>query len=277
VRYHIDDLAAAAEVDPEAIARYQDAGLLPRPSQEGSQAWYDDGHHQRLTQIRDLEADGVPLPVIRRMLDEDPADAALVRALTGPVPGEEDAPAELTREELAEATDLPVALLEALEREGLLEPRIVGGQARYSPADAEVLTAGMALLASGVPLDELLGLARRHDEAMRAIADEAVELFVRFVRDPIQESASSQEEASTRLVGAFREMLPATGAIIAHHFRRLLLASAAERITADAPDGQPDEHDAPDGQPHEPDAPDGQPGEPDAAGLAEPTDPPPTR
>ncbi|MFO8075355.1 MAG: MerR family transcriptional regulator [Egibacteraceae bacterium] len=257
MRYHIDDLAAAAEVDPEAVARYQDAGLLPRASQEGSQAWYDDGHRQRLAQVRDLEADGVPLPVIRRMLDEDPADAALVRALTGPVPGEDDAQQELTREELAEATDLPVALLEALEREGLLEPRIVGGQARYSPADAEVLTAGMSLLAAGVPLDELLGLARRHDEAMRAIADEAVDLFVRFVRDPIQESSSSQEEASTRLVGAFRDMLPATGAIIAHHFRRLLLASAAERITADTP-----------GEDHR---------AADDAGRTEPTDPPPAR
>lgn len=257
MRYHTDDLAAAAGVEPEAIARYQDAGLLPRASQEGSQAWYDDGHRQRLAQVRDLEADGVPLPVIRRMLDEDPADAALVRALAGPVPGEEDAQPELTREELAEATELPVALLEALEREGLLEPRIVGGQARYSPADAEVLTAGMSLLAAGVPLDELLGLARRHDEAMRAIADEAVDLFVRFVRDPIQESSSSQEEASTRLVGAFRDMLPATGAIIAHHFRRLLLASAAERITDDTPGGEPDAA--------------------DDAGATEATDPPPRR
>ena len=159
----------------------------------------------------------------------DAVDRALVEALAGPVPGEGEA-GELTIEELAEATDLPVALLEALEREQLLVPRHVDGEARYSPADAEVLHAGMALLDAGVPLDELLGLARRHDDAMRAMAEEAVELFVRFVRDPIQGSATSEEEASEQLTAAFGNMLPATGAIISHHFRRLLLAAASDRL-----------------------------------------------
>lgn len=167
--------------------------------------------------------------------DQDPTDAALVHALAGPVPGESSDDEALTREELAAAADLPVELLEALEREGLLIPRTSAGDARYSTADIEALRAGLALLEAGVPLDELLGLARRHDSAMRAIADEAVELFVRFVRDPIHGSTDSDAEASTRLVTAFRDMLPATGTIVAHHFRRMLLNAATARLAPDAP------------------------------------------
>ena len=244
MRYRIDDLATATGLTVDTIRYYQAEGLLPRPAREGRVAWYDDGHREHLERIRSLKAEGFRLATIRRLLDEDPADAALVRALAGPVPGESDASdeaRELTRDELAEEVELPVALLESLEREGFLLPRQTDGEPRYSPADAEALRAGMALLSAGVPLDELLGLARRHDAAMRAVAEEAVDLFVRFVRDPIQGSAASEDEASERLVAAFREMLPATGAIVAHHFRRLLLAAATDRIEAD---GDPAEIDA---------------------------------
>lgn len=158
---------------------------------------------------------------------EDPVDRALVEALTDVANGDD---ADLTAEELAERSGLPVALLEALEREELLVPRKLDGQAVYSAGDADLLAAGMALLEAGVPLDELLSLARRHEDAMQAIAADAVELFARFVRDPIQGSAASDEEASMLLVTAFGDMLPATGTIIAHHFRRLLLAAASERL-----------------------------------------------
>lgn len=162
-------------------------------------------------------------------MGDDAVDRALVRALSGPVPGEGEEH-DLTIEELAERAQLPVAVLEALEREELLVPRWVDGAARYSSADAEVLAAGTAVLQAGVPLDELLSLARRHDDALQAMAAEAVELFARFVRDPIQGSAASEEEASERLATAFGEMMPATGVILSHHFRRLLLAAATERL-----------------------------------------------
>lgn len=166
----------------------------------------------------------------------DPADAALVRALRDPSPGEGAASA-LTADELAAETGVPASLLDALAREGLLAPREIDGEPRYSPGDAEALRAGLALLEAGVPLDELLGLARRHDAAMRGIAEEAVDLFVRFVRDPIHGAAESDEEAGERLVTAFREMLPATGAMVSQHFRRLLIDAAEARLAETAPTG----------------------------------------
>jgi DNA-binding transcriptional MerR regulator len=161
-----------------------------------------------------------------------PADAALAAALAGPLPGEElGADGELlTLEELAERSDLPTSLLEAVEREGLLIPRTATDERRYTPADAEALRAGLALVEAGLPLDELFNLAREHTTAMRTIAEHAVELFVRFVRDPIRSQAVSDEEAAAQLLEAFSRMLPATSTLVGHHFRRLLVNAAHERV-----------------------------------------------
>lgn len=161
-----------------------------------------------------------------------PADAALISALAGPLPGE-DAGADtevLTLEELAERSGLPTSLLEAVEREGLLIPRTTDDERRYTLADADALRAGLALVEAGLPLDELFSLAREHTAAMRTIANHAVELFVRFVRDPIRSQAATDEEAAARLLEAFSRMLPATSTLVGHHFRRLLVNAAHDRV-----------------------------------------------
>lgn len=170
----------------------------------------------------DNEAGAVGLPA---------ADAALAAALAGPIPGEESADVELlTLDELAEHSELPTSLLEAVEREGLLIPRRSDGQRRYTRADADALRAGLALVEAGLPLDELFNLAREHTAAMRTIADNAVELFVRFVRDPIRSQTIDEDEATARLLAAFQQMLPATSMLVSHHFRRLLVNAAHDRL-----------------------------------------------
>src|ERR671919_671581 len=228
VRYRVDDLAARSGVSVDTVRFYQARDLLPPPLREGRIAWYSDEHLDRLRKIRDLKDKGFTLSSIKKLLDGDidAADEALVAAL-GEGSGD-DAP--MTLDELAEATGVSPALLEAIEREGLLAPRDQDGGRQYTQADANAVAAGLELLATGLPLGELLDLARRHDKAMRAVAEHAVELFVRFVRDPIRAQASSEEEAAEKLVESFRRMLPATTSLIAHHFRRVLLAAAQERI-----------------------------------------------
>lgn len=139
----------------------------------------------------------------------------------------------LSAGELAERTGIPEAVVEALHREGLLAAADGAEGPMFSLEDAGAIAAGLALLDAGVPFDELLDLARRWDEQARRLADDAVELFLRFVRDPIQGSAASSQEAAGRLTTAVEEMFPATGHIIAHHFRGLLLERAAQRIRSD--------------------------------------------
>ena len=149
-----------------------------------------------------------------------------------PAPPSRHAPS-LSAAQLAEQTGIPEAVVEVLHREGLLTGAEGPDGVRFAAQDASAIAAGMALLDAGVPFDELLDLARRWDEQARTLADEAVELFLRFVRDPIQGSAASSQEAAERLTTAVDEMFPATGHIIAHHFRGLLLEHAAKRIRSD--------------------------------------------
>jgi DNA-binding transcriptional MerR regulator len=231
MRFRVDDLAARSGLSVDTVRFYQNRGLLPGPQREGRLAWYSEAHLDRLRRIRDLKDKGFTLDFIRRVLDRelDPVDSALVDAVAAPVPGEDEGPERpMTLEELAERTEVPVAVLQVIEREGLL----AGGESRggYTAADARAVSSGLTLLEAGLPLSELLALARRHDAAMRAIAEQAVDVFVRFVRDPIRASESSDEEGARRIVDSFHKMLPATTSLVAYHFRRQLLAVARARM-----------------------------------------------
>lgn len=146
--------------------------------------------------------------------------------------GTEEGDPLLTLSELAELSDLSLPLLEALAREGLLVPRAETPEARYQAGDAEAVKAGLDMVAAGLPLAELLEVARRADEAMRPVAEAAVDTFVRFVRDPMEGNALSNEEATARLVQAFETMLPAAGRLVSHHFQRLLVDGARRRLGA---------------------------------------------
>lgn len=163
------------------------------------------------------------------LADMDPRDAALRRALAP-----DDEGSLHTLPELAEETGLSPAVLEVLTREGLLIPRVDQPEPLYHLDDAEAVRAGLELVESGLPLAELLEVARRADEAMRPVAQAAVDAFVRFVSDPVEGTAPSEEEAAARLVDAFERMLPAARRLIGHHFQQLLIEDARSRLKADS-------------------------------------------
>lgn len=155
--------------------------------------------------------------------DLDPWDRALLDALDGT--------GDLaTLDELAARAGVSLPLLEALARGGLLLPKATDPD-RYDPGEADAISAGLQLVEAGLPLAELMNLARQMDEAMRPIAAQAVEVFATFVRDSVEATAESDVDAAARLVEAFRTMLPATSRLVGHHFRGLLLAQARARMT----------------------------------------------
>ena len=168
----------------------------------------------------------------------DPVDAALIEALstaTGPT----DTDGGLTLDQLAERAGLPATVVEAVAREGLLHPAPGSDPPRFSEDDLTVLRAGTTLLEAGLPLGELLDLARQTDQTLRELADHAVEVFLHFVRDPVRGTAEDTDEAADQLVAAFRSMLPATGELVGAHFRRLLVAAARTRVEGQGADGAP--------------------------------------
>ena len=115
-------------------------------------------------------------------------------------------------------------------REGLVVPQRRDGVDWFSAGDAEVLRSGLRLLELGFPLPDLLALAKRHHDATRAIANDAVELFDEYVRRPLRDEPLTDDERAERLVEAFRTLLPTVTALANQHFRNTLLEVAQEHL-----------------------------------------------
>ncbi|HJR86823.1 MAG TPA: hypothetical protein VJ930_04145, partial [Acidimicrobiia bacterium] len=104
----------------------------------------------------------------------DPWDRALLEAL-------HPATDLVTLDELAVRTKLPPTLLEVVVREGFLKPVSSDPDPLFDPGDVEPIKAGLSLVEAGLPLGELLDLARKMDAAMQPVVDAAIDLFVRFI------------------------------------------------------------------------------------------------
>jgi DNA-binding transcriptional MerR regulator len=231
VRYRVEQLAAACDVSVDTIRYYQSRGLVPPPAREGRVAWYDDSHAERIREVRALRGRGLTLAAIERVLGDgaEPSDADLALAVAA-ARGETDEDELLTLDEFADRSGVPASLIQAVEREGIELGRVEDGETRYTAADIDMVRGALRLLEYGLPLGELLELARDTNEAMVALASRAVELFDTYVRKPIRDTAASEEAAAAQLVEAFDTLLPAVTNLVANHFRRVLLDRAEERL-----------------------------------------------
>ena len=248
--WRVEELAREAGVSVDTIRFYQKRRLLPAPTRTGRIAWYGPEHVERLGRIRDLQARGFSLAVIRRLVDgeldaaDEPLAAAVVAAVAGGPPGRtrdgttDEAGNEagdgdlLTMPELAERAGIPAELLAVVAEEGLLVTRTRDGVELYPASDVELVTAGVRLLDAGMPLDELLELAKRQHETTRSIAEQAVTMFSQRVRDPLLDAPISDDEKARQLVESFRTLLPAVTELVAAHFRSVLLEVAQEHLEA---------------------------------------------
>jgi DNA-binding transcriptional MerR regulator len=227
----VEQLAAACEVSVDTVRYYQSRGLLEPPAREGRVAWYGPEHIERIREVRGLQRKGLTLAAIKRVVEGDlgkpDADlAAAVAAARGDTVEEE----LLGLDEFAQRSGVPASLIQAVEREGIRFGIEVDGEERYTTADIEMVRGALRLLEFGLPLGELLALARDTNEAMTALAARAVELFDEHVRKPIRDTAESEEAAAAQLVEAFDTLLPAVTNLVASHFRRVLLGVAEEHL-----------------------------------------------
>ena len=228
-RLRVEDLAARADVSVDTIRFYQKRRLLPPPAREGRVAWYGPEHLERLARIRELQAHGLTLALIGRVVsgDLDATDAPLAIAVADADAREEF----LSLAELAERAGVPEALLEAVAREGLARRRARTTAASATPtSDVAVVRAGLSLLEAGFPLPDLLALAREHNESTHDDRRAGRRAVRPHVRTPLRESDRSDREKADQLVAAFRVLLPAVTALVEHHFRRVLLAVAQEHL-----------------------------------------------
>jgi DNA-binding transcriptional MerR regulator len=232
VRYRVDQLAASCDVSVDTVRFYQSRGLVPQPEREGRLAWYGEEHADRIRRIRQLQTKGLTLAAIARVLDGEAtaADADLAAAVAVARGDADGHAAALTLDELASASGVPASLIQAVEREGIALGRRVDGQVRYSSADVDVVRTALRLLEFGLPVGELLGLARDADAALRTLAVRAVDLFDAHVREPIRDTVGADPSGGARTAEAFEALLPAVTALIANHFRRVVLEEAERRL-----------------------------------------------
>jgi DNA-binding transcriptional MerR regulator len=231
MRYRVEQLAAECNVTVDTIRYYQSRGLVPPPEREGRVGWYDERHAERIREVRALRGKGLTLAAISRVLgdglERPDADLAAAVAVAG---GRTDPDELLPLEEFATRSGVPASLIQAVEREGIRLGRTVDGEERYTAADIDMVRGALRLLEYGLPLGELLALARETNQAMVHLAGRAVELFDDHVRKPIIDTSGSAEAAAAQLVDAFDALLPAVTNLVANHFRRVLLAEAQERF-----------------------------------------------
>ena len=178
----VEQLSVRSGLAVDTIRYYQSKGLVEPPRRQGRVAWYDASHLERLARIRALQERGYTLATIARVVsgELDAADEALIGELSGlhgggaavdPTPrgtgteagtraesdprpaGDVDGGPVFTLAELAAETGVPLALLKAVEAEGLLVPRRVGGRERYTAED-------VAASKAGAPCDVLPGRRR---------------------------------------------------------------------------------------------------------------------
>ncbi len=186
-RYTIDDLARLTGVTARNIRAHQSRGLLPPPRLEGRTGYYGPEHADRLRLVLEMQADGLNLKAIKRVLEAaGPGSPGQLydfgRALRRS--WEEERPLEVTAADLAQRFQPAPPDAEATrraERLGLIRDL---GDGRYEIASPRLFEAGEELVRLGIPVAagiDLIENLRRHADGM---SQAFIRLFTRHVWDP---------------------------------------------------------------------------------------------
>ncbi|HEX8690145.1 MAG TPA: MerR family transcriptional regulator [Solirubrobacterales bacterium] len=212
----IRQLAERTGMTVRNIRAHQTRGLLPPPVVRGRTGYYNEEHVARIELTREMQADGLNLEAIRRVLDSGDGSASAIfdftRALRAPF--EDETPEIVEADELAaiwgEVAD--PKLTRRIEKLGIFRALPDGRVEVISP---RIVAAAAELAALGVGIEGAIATAeklRRHaDGASRAF----VELFVKEIWRPFEE-AGRPEQDWPRMSEALERMRPlAAGALLA--------------------------------------------------------------
>ncbi len=193
----IGELARRTGMTVRNIRAHQTRGLLPPPEVQGRTGYYGEEHVARIALTREMQADGLNLEAIRRLLaGVDGSGNEILdftRALR--VPFEDESPEIVEPEELASmwggAGQPDSDLVRRAEKLGILRELPDGRIEVISP---RLQRAGAALAELGVSPDASMVTAeklRRHAEgAARAFVD----LFVEEIWKPFEEAGCPEQD-----------------------------------------------------------------------------------
>lgn len=214
----IGELARRTGMTVRNIRAHQTRGLLPPPEVHGRTGYYNDEHIARIELTREMQAEGLNLEAIRRVLGSTPEGSSheivdFARAVRAPF--EDEAPEIFEPDELAASWNsdaLDPKLIRHAEKLGIVRELPDGRIEAISP---RLQRAGAALIELGVRPEAALATAeklRRHCEgAARAFID----LFVKEIWEPF-DKAGRPEADWPKVREALERLRPlASGAVVA--------------------------------------------------------------
>lgn len=212
----IRQLAERTGMTVRNIRAHQTRGLLPAPTVRGRTGYYGEEHVARIALTREMQADGLNLEAIRRILDSGDGSAAAIfdftRALRAPF--EDEAPEIVDPAELTgiwgEAAD--AKLTRRAEKLGVFRTLPDGRVEVISP---QIVRAAAELAELGISPEGALVAAEKLRRHADGVARAFVDLFVKEVWHPF-EHAGRPERDWPRMSEALERMRPlAAGALLA--------------------------------------------------------------
>ena len=158
----VGELSKRTGISAAAINYYVNIGLLPRPEKTGqTRALYPASHAQLIEHIMELKGRGLPLKVIKKVLNSD--DPASELGISGDSDsgarqsGNGDPAAPVSRDRLLRDSGLTAGLIDRLTRAGLLRRphRVNGRNGMFDRHDLAAARACALLLQAGVNMDAL--------------------------------------------------------------------------------------------------------------------------
>jgi len=224
----IRQLAQRTGMTVRNIRAHQTRGLLPPPIVRGRTGYYNEEHAARIELTREMQADGLNLEAIRRVLDSGDGSASAIfdftRALRAPF--EDEAPEIVDADELTRIWDdaADAKLRRRAEKLGIFRALPDGRIEVISP---QLLRAAAELAQLGVGAEGALQTAERLRRHADGVARAFVELFVKEVWQPF-ERAGRPEGEWPRMSEALERMRPlAAGALLATF--QIAMGEAVER------------------------------------------------
>jgi DNA-binding transcriptional MerR regulator len=212
----IRQLAERTGMTVRNIRAHQTRGLLPPPTVRGRTGYYGEEHVARIELTREMQADGLNLEAIRRVLDGGDGSASAIfdftRALRAPF--EDEVPEIVEAEELAGiwgGVGDP-KLTRRAEKLGILRSLPDGRVEVISP---RLLSAAVELAELGVGAEGALVTAEKLRRHADGVARAFVGLFVKEIWQPF-DRAGRPEGEWPRMSEALERMRPlAAGALLA--------------------------------------------------------------
>jgi DNA-binding transcriptional MerR regulator len=191
----IGELARRTGMTVRNIRAHQTRGLLPPPEVHGRTGYYNEDHVARIELTREMQAEGLNLEAIRRVLESTGSSQEIVdfaRAVRAPF--EDETPEILDRDELAaswQVDEVDPKLIRRAEKLGILREMPEGKVEVISP---RLQRAGSEIIELGVSAAAGLSLAAKLHEASEIAARAYVDLFTKEIWEPFDRAGRPEED-----------------------------------------------------------------------------------